>query len=276
MGQTGFGRQLTAAWVATSLWLAGCASMVPLPQRDAVGSIEQASLTLDEQTFEVTWYWPVAEPRALLVMQHGFSRRCHHLRETTRQLMATPMAALCIDAPMAGGHAALAEALARRLAEGLPAAQGRAVPHAVIVGGHSAGAAFAVHLGARLAQLAPQRVAGAVLFDPVATRHWAADLQRLVDGGRRPMLAVLAPPQGCNAQGSARPALEQLRAMAQAAGRDTVTLVEGGADATHADAEGDDSDTLARLACGPPQPGPVAKLRATARRWLDALVLPPP
>lgn len=268
---------LDAAWIVVAcVWFAGCSTVVPLPLRDAAGSIEQAPIDLDGRRHEATWYWPVAEPRALLVLQHGFSRRCHHLRETTRQLMATPVAALCIDASMAGGHAALAEALATRLADGLPAPPGRAMPPAVIVGGHSAGAAFAVHLGARLAELAPRRVAGALLFDPVATRTWAVDLQRLSDHGRRPVLAVLAPPHGCNAQGSAHLGLAEVRDAARAAGRDTVSLVDGGADATHADAEGGDSDGLARAACGTPQPGPVAHLRDTARRWLDALTRPRP
>ena len=54
-----------------------------------------------------------------------------------------------------------------------------ALAQQIIVGGHSAGARFAVRLGERLAALAPQRLAGALLFDPVATPGFEAQLPAL-------------------------------------------------------------------------------------------------
>lgn len=251
-----------------ALALAGCAAVASLPLPDARGTVTTATIDLDGQAFDATWYWPVAEPLALLVLQPGFTRACRHLRETTRQLTTAPVAALCIDAPMAGGNPGLADALALRMLHGLPTPGASAMPRAVIVGGHSAGAAFAARLGARLHALAPERLAGALLLDPVATPDFDAELRTLSDRGARPVLAVLAPPHRCNGQGSARPAIERARDAARAAGRDTVQAVEGGDAATHVDAEGEDSDALARAACGAPAPPTTARLRETALAWL--------
>jgi dienelactone hydrolase len=261
--------------LASALLLAGCASAPPRPAFDHAGTIVTTRLDIDGTDYSATWYLPHADATALLVLQHGFSRRCSHLRETTRQLMAAGLMALCIDAAMAGGNLALADALAARLAggaaDGLAAPEGRMLPERIIVGGHSAGGRFAARLGSQLAQSAPQRLAGALLFDPVATAGFGADLQRLSDAGQRPVLALFAAPHACNAQLNALPALRQVRQAALAAGRDGFVGFLAGVGATHADVEGEDSDGLAALACGRPLPVQVAQLRALALRWARAV-----
>jgi hypothetical protein len=251
------------------LLLAGCAGVPPGRDGDDAGTIVSATVEIDGAEHRATWYLPRDDAAALVVLQHGFTRRCSHLRETTRQLMAGGLMALCIDAPMAGGDLALADALAQALAApaGLAGPDGGALPGRVIVGGHSAGGRFAARLGAGLAQAAPQRLAGALLFDPVATAGFETDLRQLGAAGERPVLAIFAAAHRCNAGLNALPALRQLRQEAMAAGRDGLVGVLFGAGSTHADVEGEDSDWLAAAACGEPQPQAVAALRALALRW---------
>lgn len=172
---------------------------------------------------------------------------------------------------MAGGNPTLSDILARRLAAARVAPDGRALPHRIIVGGHSAGAAFATALGARLDELAPDRLAGAMLFDPVATADFESQLRAVSAAGRRPVLAVLAPPHRCNAQSNALPALQRLHAEAQAAQRDAFVGLRFAVGATHADIEGEDSDWIAALACGSPQATQTARLRGLAAAWASDL-----
>lgn len=258
-------RGAALAVLAAAALLAACGSLPPAP--DAAGTLRHGTLALAGETWPVTWYLPTGEPAALVVLQPGFTRRCDHLRETSRRLMGAGLMTLCVDAPMTGGNPSLAESLARWLAAQPLAGDGRALPQPVIVAGHSAGARFAATLGARLHRLAPQHLAGALLFDPVATAGFDTDLLTLADGGRRPVLAVLAPPHGCNAQGNARPALRALRQQALAAGHDGAIGIEPRDGGTHADAEGEDSDWIARAACGTPRPDGVAALRTLAVQW---------
>lgn len=264
-------RLLAAALLG--LALAGCANLAPLQETDAAGVLMPATIDLDGTPTAAQWYLPAGESGALLVLQHGFTRACGHLRGSSRQLMAAGLTVLCLDAPMAGGNPALAAALAQQLAAARTAPDGRALPHRIIVGGHSAGAAFAAALGAALDRIAPQRLAGALLIDPVATDRFEADLRAVSATGRRPVLAVLAPPHRCNAMNSALPALRHIRGAALAAQRDGFVGVRLGAAASHADIEGEDSDALAALACGRPQAASTAKVRTFAVAWALDLAL---
>jgi dienelactone hydrolase len=245
--------------------------------QDARGKQIAAALELGGSEYRATWYLPPRDAPALVLMQHGFNRSCHNLRESSRQLMGAGLLVLCLDASMAGGNPALAEALATRLAGGLSAPEGRVLPQRIVVGGHSAGARFAVSVGARLDALAPQRLAGALLFDPVATPGFEAQLLRISDAGRRPVLAVMAPAHDCNALHNALPALREVQREARRADRDAFVGVQLGDDATHVDVEGEDGDWLGNTACGQPTAANVALLRALAVRWaLDMAQGPPP
>jgi hypothetical protein len=253
--------------VPALLALGGCAGLAPPGAAESAARIVRAPLPIDGRPYAARWYLPAGEAAALVVLEHGFARRCDHLRETTRQLLAGGLMALCVDASMAAGNPVLADALARQLAGGATAPGGRTLPQRIIVGGHSAGAAFAARLGARLVALAPQRLTGLLLLDPVATAGFEADLRTVSDAGRRPLLALLADAHGCNAQLNALPALQRVREDALAAGRSSVAIIRIGEGSTHVDAEGEDSDWLGRAACGQPLPPNVARLRGMARAW---------
>ncbi|QTN21712.1 alpha/beta hydrolase fold domain-containing protein [Rhizobacter sp. AJA081-3] len=266
-------RLLAAAGLG--LLLAGCANLAPLRETDAAGALVPSTMELDGAPTAAQWYLPAGEANALIVLQHGFTRACGHLRGTSRQLMAAGSMVLCLDAPMAGGNPALAGELARQLAALRTAPDGRALPERIIVAGHSAGAAFAAALGAALDRFAPERLAGTLLFDPVATDRFEADLRAVSAAGRRPVWAALAPPHRCNAMSNALPALRRIRSEALAAQRDGFVGVRLGGAATHADIEGEDSDGLAALACGRPQAEQTTQLRALALAWARYLALGP-
>jgi pimeloyl-ACP methyl ester carboxylesterase len=143
------------------------------------------------------------------------------------------------------------------------------------VSGHSAGAHFAVVLGAHLAGRHPQAVAGAVLLDPVAGRGFGEAALALAEGARRPVLSIAAAEHPCNARHNAHPALRRVAEAARAAGGDGFIGVVQGEGSTHMDAEGEDTDALAWLACGRRWPDltHVAALRELAAAWAAGLAV---
>ncbi|MCU0775916.1 MAG: alpha/beta hydrolase [Ideonella sp.] len=179
-------------------------------------------------------------------------------------------AVLCLDLAQAAGDAALPAELAEALIEGALQPPGLAAPQARwVLGGFSAGAVLAARVGMALEALAPARLEGLLLLDPVDAPGFGVAIERVSNGGGRPVLAVLANPGPCNAQGSAA---GPLRAMAERASNghaatEVVQLVRG---STHVDAEGEDTGELAVALCrqGPPQARNVAALREIAAAWL--------
>jgi hypothetical protein len=249
-------------------------SVMPAPR---FGQFEWQGEALDTE-----WHLPPdgSAPRAWVLLQHGFTRRCANLRTTAAHLAARAhVATLCVNADVARGAPGLADALARWWAgPDAVAPDGRPPPAVWVVGGHSAGGLFAARVGAALHAQAPQRLSGALLLDPVGGAALAEALSRVGAQGRRPVRAVMAPPVPCNAQQLALPALARVQREAADAGRAApppgvgVVLASG----THVDAEGEDTDALAVRACreGPPQPANVAALRAWSVHWLEAMLVP--
>ena len=233
------------------------------------------SLTLGNTEVTADWTLPSGEAIALVIVQHGFARRCNHLHGTLQSLAQHGLMVLCLNAEMAGGNPALADALAVALLAGLaPPGEGR-LPDKIIVGGHSAGALFAAHVGAALALGAPDRLAGALLFDPVAGAGFAADLLAISAAGSRTVRAISAGAGGCNAQNSADPALRAVQRATLDAGRNGFVGLRLTDRSTHLDAEGDDTSALAVWACGQgrPQPANTAALRTLAALWAVEMAL---
>lgn len=208
------------------------------------------------------WQLPDGEPRAWVLLQHGFGRHCANLRETARRLARNGLATLCLQADMADGAPALAALVARALQA--PSGAQLGVPGSTVaaqrwvLAGHSAGALFAARVGQALVQMAPQRVAGLVLLDPVGGPALANALSAVSAQGLRPVWALLAPPSRCNAQQQALPALRQIRAEALTAGRSGFVGMELLGSATHLDAEGEDTEALAVWLCGEGRPQPAS------------------
>ncbi len=239
-------------------------------QSPHAGAVVNASLNIGGKDYNVDWYLPEGPAAALITVQHGFSRNCGHVRGTATRLMERGLMALCVNASMAGGNPALAEALAAKLLSGITAPGGRALPERIVVGGHSAGGHFASRLGWQLNASAPQRLAGAVLFDPVAAGgSFTTNLMAISATGLRPVLVISANPSGCNANNNAYPALRQLRQDAIGAGRDGFVGLQLTDRSTHVDAEGRDTNALGVVACGQgrPQPSNTETLRTLAVQW---------
>lgn len=234
------------------------------------GAATADTLEVDGTVYEATWGRPAAAPLALAIVEHGFTRDCARLRGTLQALVDAGLMTLCLDAPMAGGNPALADALAALIAAGgLAGPDGQPVPERIVVGGHSAGGDFAVRLGAQLDTLAPARLAGALLFEPVAAGAFDDEIRRIGADGRRPVLAVTAHAGACNAQHNAYPGLRAVAADAVAAGGDGFVGVELTVGSTHVDAEGEDTSRLGFAACGDARPrrANVAALRSLAATW---------
>jgi hypothetical protein len=233
------------------------------------------TLVIGGNEYDVAWGLPAGAPVGLAVVEHGFTRRCANIAGTLEALVAQGLVTLCVDANMTAGNPQLADALAQMLVAGVSTPDGLPVPERIVVGGHSAGGAFAVRLGFTLAQLAPQRLAGAVLFDPVAAAGFSDQIRALAGDGARPVRSLSALPGGCNAQLNALPGLRAVAADAAAAGADAFVGVQLTDRSTHVDAEGSDSDVFAWAACrqGPPRPANVRTLRELAAVWAADLAL---
>jgi hypothetical protein len=257
----------------TLVLVAGCAGVPSPTPVDAVvpprASIAFGQFEFQGQRLDTEWHLPASAPAGLVLVQHGFARRCANLRTTARRIAEQGAMTLCVNAEMAGGSPLLADALAAAILQGLTAPDGRPVPKRVVVAGHSAGAVFAARVGRALAWADPSALAGAILFDPVAVSGFDDNLDAVADGARRPVYAVMATRAGCNAGHNAVPALQRVADAARAAGGDGFVGVELTAGSTHVDAEGEDTEWAAVLACrqGAPTAANTEVLRTLAARW---------
>lgn len=247
---------------ATAAALAGCATAQPV-EPAARARIVYGTLAIGGADYAVEWYVPDATPVALMTVQHGFARQCANVRGTGLALADRGLLGLCVNANLAGGNPALAEALATTLLAGATA-PGVAQPQRFVAGGHSAGGHFASRLGWALAQQAPARLAGAVLFDPVAANDsFTTNVLAIAAAGQRPVLAINANASSCNAQNNADPAL---RAVALAGGDGFVglQLIDR---SSHVDVEGRDTNLAGTLPCGRPLRANTDALRTLAGAW---------
>lgn len=204
------------------------------------------------QEIEASWHWPDGPAQGLVLLQHGFSRRCANLRGLASAMADGGWLVLCLNADMAGGNPPLAGTFAKALLAGrIAAPDGGPLPQRWVAAGHSAGGAFATTLAMAITSAQPARVERLLLLDPVG----------VVALPRTPTLALLALPMACNAKQQSLPAL------LIAPNADVFQMPP---DATHMDAEGEDTDAIARAACTPgePQPANVRLLRELALRWI--------
>jgi pimeloyl-ACP methyl ester carboxylesterase len=264
-----FGRRVCGLLVAAGL--GGCAlGPSPLP---ADGPRITSTIELAGTPRTVHWHRPDVPARATALLQHGFSRHCDNLRTMGRAIAVQGLLVLCVQLPMAGGAPHLAEALADALARGLPGPDGEPLPPRVVAIGHSAGALFAAHLAARLAQHAQPHAAGVILVDPVDGADLQRDLLQLAASGARRVLALTANPGPCNAGQAATPTLRHVsQRLAQTHGDGFIgwQLTDR---STHVDIEGTDTSWLAVAACaqGQPLPANAAALHDAVAQWARQL-----
>ena len=282
--------RLRAALLAT-LALAGVAAQAapasPRPAHPGTVVVGHAGLEVpcgaDGTRLPADWYLPGSGSRratGVVWVQHGFFRTRRNVATLaravaarTRAIVVTPTVSsnpFAAEGCWINGtpmHRAVARMFAGRsaLQRSADAAKGRHVPlpRAFVLSGHSAGgnlataaAGFTTLPGGAVADLR-----AVVLYDPVDSGGAMPEaLGRLTGGADRPVLAITAPPSACNAFGSGTRALVTARP-----GRFVGVQLAGG---SHVDAEGPDSDPLARGLCGSPIQANVEALRSIASGWI--------
>lgn len=276
-------RSLTAVLGTAAAVLAGLVPLAPAAHADAAcNGYTSAGSTCVNTSRDIAgtarstdWYLPSGQASAVMVLQNGFSRNCAHLRGTSKAIAEKGVMVLCVNGDMTAGAPELAVQVADAVATGslLPPG-GRAMPTKVIAGGHSAGGHFATVFGARLAQTAPTRLAGAVLFDPVAAGGFTANVQAVSAGGTRPVLSVASRPSVSNLFNNSFEALKGLDnpyvGIQLVWSKFTLGIPSGGS--CHTDVEGENTDILGTASglCSPSSTQ-TARLRDFGAAWAKDL-----
>ena len=243
-------------------------------QTDVEVEVRPAQVAVGGEVYDAIWYLPQqVEPAGFVVLEHGFSRRCENMVQTTLRVAQTRLVVLCITAPLAGGNTALAQALAADIAGGsLRLPDGGALPTKVLAAGFSAGGVFAARLAQALAAYVPQRLRGLLMLDPVGSAGLGQAIADASAGGTRPVLAITTNPSSCNAFNSVYPDLRQLASDLAAAGQDAFVGLQLTRESSHVDFEGEDTDALASAVCGRARADNVEAARTLAAAWAADMV----
>ena len=190
---------------------AGAAEVACGSYSSSTSTCVNTSVTVGGTSYNADWYLPNGTASALMLLEHGFTRGCGNLRGTSKAIAEKGVMVLCLNADMTGGNASLGNALGDALANrAVTPPKGRPLPTNYIVGGHSAGGHFASVVGARLAARNYAGLKGAVLFDPVASDGFSANLAAISANGTRPVLSVAARPSVANLTNNSFGALKAL------------------------------------------------------------------
>jgi pimeloyl-ACP methyl ester carboxylesterase len=238
--------------------------------QDSTGKVINSQYTVGGTSYNVDWYMPTGTAYALVTDQHGFSRGCGNQRDTSKRIMATGAMVFCMNANVSGGAPDKAEALAEALINsGQTAPGGVSIPNKIIVGGHSAGGHFASRLGWKLNQIAPSRLTGAILFDPVAAGGFSENLYAISQNGARPVYAITSNGGICNSSNNAYGALKTVRSTAIANGNDGFVGIQLTDRSTHVDSEGGNTDFIGYAAClqAAPKSYNTSYLRDLSSQW---------
>lgn len=234
----------------------------------ASGQCRSTTTTIGGTSYNADWYIPNGTASALMVLEHGLTRRCANLRNTSKAIMERGVMVVCFNTSLAGGNAAFGRALGDAMASRtLTPPNGATLPTKYIVGGHSAGGQFATVVGARLVSRGYPEFRGAVMLDPVAGDGFSANLAAF---GNRPVLTVAARSNAFNAFNNAFAALRGMPGDYPGVQLTYAGYVKGipYGGSCHTDAEGENGDALANLAVAcSPNASNVARLREFASVW---------
>ncbi|WP_244931470.1 hypothetical protein [Nocardioides sp. W7] len=245
-----------ASLLAAGTMLGGLIGLAPGAQAVDVACNNYAStsstcvntqIVIDGESHSADWYLPQGSASALMVLNHGFSRGCGNLRGTSKAIAEQGVMVLCVNGDMTAGNPELAADLGDLLTQrALTPPSGKTLPQRYIVGGHSAGGHFASELGARIDANGYSNFAGAILFDPVASGGFTANLEAISDSATRPVLAVTARPSVTNLFNNSAEALVGLDSdyvgIQLVWAKYTLGIPSGGS--CHIDVEGEDTDII--------------------------------
>lgn len=255
-------KTVLAGILAAGSMLGGLVGLAPTAQAVEVACNNYSSTTstcvntqivIDGESHSADWYLPNGTASALTVISHGFSRGCGNLRGTSKAIAEKGIMVLCVNGDMTAGNPELAHALGDRLtARTLTPPASKPLPLRYIVAGHSAGGHFASELGARIDANGYTNFAGAILFDPVASGGFTANLEAISDHAARPVLAVTARPSVTNLFNNSAEALIGLDSnyvgIQLVWTKYTASIPSGGS--CHIDVEGEDTDFIGVVGAG--------------------------
>lgn len=233
------------------------------------------TVTIGGDDYSADWYQPIGQSSGLMLLQHGFTRNCGHLRGTSKAIAEKGLTVLCINADMTAGNPELAGELVDELVNRtLTPPRNQPLPSAYVVGGHSAGGHFASEVGAGLDAADHAEFRGAVLFDAVAAGGFSANVAAISDNGTRPVLNVAARPSITNSFNNAFGALNALNSpfvgIQLVWSSINFGIPTGGS--CHTDVEGEDTDFIgtAGALCSP-SATQTARLRDFGATWASDL-----
>lgn len=232
-------------------------------------------ITINGTSYDADWYLPNGTASALMLVEHGFSRSCKHLRGTSKAIAEKGLMVVCLDEDMTAGNPALATTFGNALADRtVVPPNGKPLPVKYLVGGHSAGGHFAALVGQQLATRGYANLKGAIMFDPVAADGFSAAVSAISANGTRPVLSIAARPSVINLFNNSFGALNGLAnefvGIQLVWTRITLGVPTGGS--CHIDSEGEDTDAIgvAGALCSP-NATQTARLRDFASTWAKDL-----
>lgn len=284
---------MSLALVSIGLVLGGASSA------SAAQTVTRVDTTTDTRCAFLTyrtptsWYFPAAQPKALMWVQHGFSRTKDQMDDLARRYAADGFLVVTTTLPSANIFGCTVQNLGNntgylnnvadlfgkkdtsdRLARSLATAKQRAVrpdvsmPEKLVLTGHSAGGEAVAYVANRLRTSYPSAYAnlrGVILLDPVpsiAGSNLSTGLQGL--SGSRPVYTISAQPSTCNSGGAGTGLVTRTLAQDFVG----VRLTSG----VHTDAEGASTNGLGTLVCGTPKASNVAILQTLAVEWAGDMV----
>ncbi|MDQ8038105.1 MAG: hypothetical protein REI12_11840 [Pedobacter sp.] len=235
--------------------------------QDSSGKVLSTQTVVNGTSYDADWYLPVGTATGFMLVEHGFSRNCGNLRNVSLNFLQRGIMVLCLNTDMTGGKQDLGIALGEQIANGqLQAPEGRSMPAAIVVGGHSAGGHFATAVGRRLAERNVAGFRGAVLFDPVAAGGFTDNLMAISAGGTRGVFAITSNGSLCNQFNNAYGALKQIS--------NPFVGVQLTSKSTHVDSEGYNTNFLGYVAClqSPPKGNNIQILQDMSGVWAADLL----
>ncbi|WMS89119.1 PKD domain-containing protein [Pleionea litopenaei] len=209
---------------------------------------------------QATWYIPDGQADTWVILQHGFQRNKSNMDHFATTLMNNGFLVLTLNTSVTGGNPSLASDMADAVIDSMPLPPNNyPLPSQLILSGHSAGALFVTHLGARLMERGDQQLVGAILLDPVDANDGMGDaMQAMVNAGR-PVYSILANASSCNSSNNAVGPLNDLTS--------AFVGIKLTNNSKHTDAEGDSTGGIITWLCGSPKDYNVVYLQDFALNW---------
>ncbi len=225
----------------------------------------ESTLRVKDKLLHVTWFLPkYSIVKGWVLLQHGFARSRKHVHDLAERLAENGMMVVTptlTSDELKDGNLALE--MANTLLENPNVPEGEKLPERFVLVGHSMGGEFVSNMAAQFSKKVITGFKGLLLLDAVdVNRSMLRELEKTkgID-----VMALLAQPSWCNMLSNVTGVLKAFKQ-----DREFVGLrLSGG---THCDAEGDSTDSLCTLVCGPSTRKNIGIVRDFASHWVESLI----